>query len=168
VGLVDQVISLGSIVAISRKWGLEPNPSNTSEWILYTLLSVLGRVDILMFATFSLAGILKLTEWGTKALQQMLGNQWNLAYSIRLESLFFEGLVLGSFLVCLVVTYFTELPLSTVAALGGLVAIDLILYYCLVRILLVWRRGEGNDDEANMTEEMTRTNDLELSLEESA
>jgi hypothetical protein len=66
-GLADQVICLGSVDAIYQKWGLEPHhPSDTSEWILYTLLSVLSRVDILMFTTFTLTVILKLSKGGPK------------------------------------------------------------------------------------------------------
>jgi hypothetical protein len=166
VGLADQVICLASAVAIYRKWGSEPHPSDTSEWILYTLLLVLSHVDILMFPIFTLAIILKLSEGGTKLVQQMLGNQRHLAYSIGLESLFFEGVLLGFFLVYLVVPFFTEVPLSAAAALAGKAAVGLSLYYFGVRdLLVIWQHGEDNNEEDNI-EEIARTNDLELALEE--
>jgi hypothetical protein len=93
----------------------------------------------------------------------MLGNQRHLAYLIGLDSLFFEGVLLGFFLVYLVVPFFTELLLSAVAAKA---AVDLSLYYFAVRFLLVvWLHGEDNNEEANI-EEIARTNNLELSLEE--
>jgi hypothetical protein len=165
-GLAGQVICLALEVAISRKWGSEPHPSDTSEWILYTLLWVLSRVNILMFTIFTLAVILNLTEGGPKLVQQMLGNQRHLAYWIGLESLFFEGVLLGFFSVYLVVLFFTEVPLSAAAALAGKAAVNLSLYYFVVRFfLVVWQHGEDNNEEDNI-EEIARTNNLELALEE--
>jgi hypothetical protein len=137
----------------------------------YTLhnipLSVLGRVDSLMFATFSLAAIVLKLKLTSRAGNQSGATNYNatksmenLAYSMysSREPLFFEGVVLVVgcvLLVCLMVTY--PLPncrylLHWPRALTGMVAIS--TWSCTT----VWFDSSGYGDVVKRPPELAMIN----------
>jgi hypothetical protein len=151
VGIVDQTVSVGTVIFMSKRWGTEPHPKTSWDMFLYIVLSMLSRVDILMVAALSIAVLVKLTE--RKFLQKYMGDHWTPEEALRMESVFLAGVVLGSFLIWILVGMCTRLPFSTLVELSGVVVIDLILFYCVIRWLFLLRDDENAfcDDPENMS-----------------
>jgi hypothetical protein len=145
VGIVDQAISVGSVIFMSKRWGTEPHPKTSWDMFLYIILSMLSRMDILMVAALSIAALIKLTE--RKFLQNLMGDQWTPQKAVRMECVFLAGIVLGSFFIWILVGMWMPLPFSTLVELSGVVVIDLLLFYYVIRCLFAWRDDENDPDD---------------------
>ena len=138
IGMVDQVIFVGTVIFMSKRWGEEPHPENNWDAFLYIIFLMLSRVDIL--TAISITIILKLTD--KNVVRNLMGKEWTPQRAISAEHHFLAGILLGSFCIWIFVVIWTPLPLPMIAELTGIVAIDLVLFYFVIRYLAVWRCGD--------------------------
>ena len=150
-GFFVHAIAIASYAALVIYFGYEKPTSRfelSGNWFLYSILSVLTQLDILVYILIWVAFTCTLSRSGLKMIQEQLNENVKRRYIFLIGVKFLVGIVLGAFLAWTLIDYILgfQVPLLPII---GTVAIDLVLCYAMI-----WCFDEGtklgeNDEEGD-------------------
>lgn len=149
-GFFVHTIAIASYAALVIYFGYEKPTSRfelSGNWFLYSILSVLTQLDILVYILIWVSFTCTLSRSGLKMIQEQLNENVKRRYIFLIGVKFLVGIVLGAFLAWILIDYVLGFQVPILSIIGT-VAIDLVLCYAMIWCFDEIKYGE-NDEEGD-------------------
>jgi magnesium-transporting ATPase (P-type) len=147
-GFLIQMISLGAYAFMLTQYGDEQQMLNKSEsdWLVYSVLSVLTQVDLLIYVMIWLAFTCTMTRNGMAIIRFQYQAPVKRRFIFVLGVYFLVGIVLGAFVAWTLIDLYLNFPIPFVP-IAATVVIDLVLCYLMVFCYDLGREETIEDEE---------------------
>jgi magnesium-transporting ATPase (P-type) len=146
-GFFIQVISLGAYAFMLTEYGEEPTTdSSESNWFVYSILSVLTQVDLVIYVMIWLAFTCTMTQNGMAFVRLQYQAPVKRRSVFVLGVYFLVGIVLGAFVAWTMIDLYLGFPIPFVP-IAVTVVVDLVLCYLMVWCYDLGRENTIEDEE---------------------
>lgn len=145
VGFLVQIISLGAYAFMISQY--EEEPTNTEgDWFLYSVLSVLTQVDLVIYVMIWIAFTCTMTSHGMTFIRDQSQSPLQRRSVFVVGVYFLVGIVLGAFFAWTMIDFYLGFPIAFVP-IAITVGLDLVLCYLMIFCYDLGRTNQEEDDE---------------------